>query len=86
MVRRGQLKREPVALGSARLGTDAIEVYDGDDVVWSLPYDEMTAVLLQFRNALQVRANGNNYELVPAEQSRLRWHHFLAMRCQGMVG
>jgi 1-acyl-sn-glycerol-3-phosphate acyltransferase len=86
MVQRGQLKREHVALGAARLGTDAIEVYEGDTVVWSLPYDEMTAVLLQFRNALQVRANGNNYELTPDDQSRLRWHHFLAMRCQGMVG
>lgn len=85
-VKRGELKRQPVATGAARLTEDGIEVHDGDEVLWSLPYSEMTAVLLQFRNALQVRIEGANFQLAPSGQSTLRWHHFLALRCEGLVG
>ncbi len=85
-IKRGHLRAEPVADGVCRLGPDAIEVLQGEEVVWSLPYTDMKAVLLQFRNALQVRVEGVNFQLDPVGQSTLRWHHHLAMRCGGMVG
>lgn len=85
-VERGKMKAESVASGSARLGETAIEVHRGDEVLWSLPYSEMKAVLLQFRNALQIRVEGANYQLDPIGQSTLRWHYFLALRCEGLVG
>ena len=85
-VRRGQLKADPVATGAARLTEEGIEVRRGEELLWSLPYRDMKAVLLQFRNALQVRVEGANYQLAPEGQSTLRWHHFLALRCEGLVG
>lgn len=85
-VRRGQLKTEPVATGAARMTDVGLEIHDGDTVLWSLPYADMVAVLLQFRNALQIRVDGANYQLVPQGESTLRWHHFLAQHCSGLVG
>jgi len=85
-VRRGQLRPEPIAEGAARLGPDGLEVLVDDEVVWRLPYADMSAVLLQFRNALQVRTEDANYQLDPEGQSTLRWHHFLALECKGLVG
>lgn len=87
VVHRGRLRREPVASGAARLTDDALEIYDGDRVLWSLPYRDMSGVVLQFRNALQVRGlEGSNYQLDPAHHSTLRWHHFLLgrVRAQGL--
>ena len=85
-VRRGQLKTEPVASGHARLGPEGVEIVERDEVVWTLPYSSMKAVLLQFRNALQIRTQDANYQLDPEGQSTLRWHHFLAQRADAMVG
>ncbi|MCP4805159.1 MAG: 1-acyl-sn-glycerol-3-phosphate acyltransferase [Proteobacteria bacterium] len=85
-VRRGQLKREPVVTGAARMTDTGLEIHKGDEVLWFLPYEDMVAVLLQFRNALQIRVDGANYQLVPHGESTLRWHHFLAMHCKGLVG
>ena len=85
-VRRGQLKREHLAQGEARLGPTSLELRRDGELVWELPYEDMSAVLLQFRNALQIRAHDANYQLDPGDHSRLRWHHFLAMRSKGLVG
>jgi 1-acyl-sn-glycerol-3-phosphate acyltransferase len=85
-VRRGQLKAAPVASGRARLGTQGVEIIQDDQVLWTLSYAEMRAVLLQFRNALQVRTEDSNYQLTPRGQSTLRWHHFLALRADALVG
>ena len=85
-VRRGQLRSEPVASGQGRLGPEGVEIVQDGQVVWSLPYDRMKAVLLQFRNALQVRTEDRNIQLDPVGQSTLRWHHFLARRADALVG
>ena len=79
-IQRGRLRKDEVAAGACRLGDDAIEVVQDGTVVWSLPYAEMTAVLLQVRNKLQVRSAGQNYQLDPEGHSTLLWHHFLQMR------
>jgi len=79
-VRRGQFKHEPLATGRATLASDGVEVTDGDRVVWSLPYSEMTAVLLQVGNKLHVRTQGANYQLDTPGQSALMWHHYLGRR------
>jgi len=37
-------------------------------------------------NALQVRTDHSNHQLDPSSQSTLRWHHFLAMKADALVG
>ena len=85
-VQRGRLREEHVASGAARLTDEGLEVHDGDEILWTLPYTEMTAVLLQFRNALQIRTEDANYQLDPRGQSRLRWYHFLGLRTTDIAG
>lgn len=79
-IQRGQLRKTPVVTGAARLTDTGLQVARTDGEDWVLPYDEMRAVLLQFRNKLQVRVEGANLQLEPAGQSTLRWHHFLQLR------
>ncbi len=79
---RGHIRQEPVASGAGRLTERGVEVLRGDEVIWSLPYEDMHVALLQFRNALQVRVEGANIQLDPRGQSRLRWHHFLSLRLE----
>jgi hypothetical protein len=80
-VRRGQFKHEALATGQATLGPEGVEVTaSGGDVVWSLPYSEMTAVLLQVGNKLHIRTQAANYQLDTPTQSPLMWHHYLGRR------
>ncbi len=85
-IERGRLSQKPIASGPARLTDEAIEVYRGDEVLWSVRYSDMKAVLIQVRNALHVRVEGANYQFDPQGQSRLRWHYFLAGRSKATSG
>ena len=79
-IQRGRLRKDELAAGACRLGDEALEVVADGEVIWSLRYDKMSAVLLQVRNKLQVRSAGQNYQLDPEGHSTLLWHHFLQMR------
>jgi hypothetical protein len=74
----GARSREVVARGALRLFTDRLDVVEADGrVALSLPLDSLRALSVEVGNQVQVRQGDLLYDIQIAEESVLRWGHFI---------
>ncbi|MCB9745744.1 MAG: 1-acyl-sn-glycerol-3-phosphate acyltransferase [Alphaproteobacteria bacterium] len=80
-IARKQPEPERVAEGRLRLCAHHLEILDEDGAsLWSLPYTELKAAILEFRSMLVLRTAEGALLLEPGEESPHKWHHFLTAR------
>lgn len=63
--------------GDLQLEAHELRVVANGEVVWSRPTAELKAVSVEFQNRLTIRHGDDLFEVVPDEQSSLKWGHFL---------
>ena len=63
--------------GTLRLTETELRVEAGDQVLWARPVHELKAVSVEFQNRLTIRHDDHLFEVVPSQQSSLKWGHFL---------
>ncbi len=74
----GARSREVVARGALRLFTDRLDVVEADGrVALSLPLDSLRALSVEVGNQVQVRQGDLLYDIQIADESVLRWGHFI---------
>ncbi|MCB9761630.1 MAG: 1-acyl-sn-glycerol-3-phosphate acyltransferase [Alphaproteobacteria bacterium] len=76
-IQRGERDPIPLVDGRASLTAEALEIRGAKgELLHRLPYVDVRAVLLQFRDALHFRVDGANFQLDCEGQSTHKWHHF----------